>query len=145
MNTLTRINWIARGGLAFMFAYHGLVPKLLWLSAGERTMIQAHGISQVELFANLAGVGEIALAFWIVLAPRSAWPIGIAAAALAGSAAGRCAGESLDAQGGVQPRFTQCRRACSVRSGVEQQVLMRSPKTPLIQTPAPVSSSSPSS
>lgn len=84
MNTLSRINWIARGGLAFMFAYHGLVPKLLWLSAGERTMIQSHGISQVELFANLAGVGEIALALWLVLAPRSTWPIGIAATALAG-------------------------------------------------------------
>jgi len=84
MNTLSRINWIARGSLAFMFAYHGLVPKLLWLSQGERTMIQAHGINQVELFANLAGVGEIALAMWIVLASRSAWPIGIAAAALTG-------------------------------------------------------------
>jgi uncharacterized membrane protein YphA (DoxX/SURF4 family) len=84
LNTLTRINWIARGGLAFMFAYHGLVPKLLWLSAGERTMIQAHGISQVELFANLAGVGEIALALWLLFAPRSAWPIAIAATALTG-------------------------------------------------------------
>lgn len=84
MNTLARINWIARGGLAFMFGYHGLVPKLLWLSPGERTMIQAHGIDQVELFATLAGVGEIALALWIVLAPRSAWPLGVAAAALLG-------------------------------------------------------------
>ncbi|WP_404822085.1 hypothetical protein [Pseudomonas khavaziana] len=52
MNPLLRINWIARGGLAFMFAYHGLVPKLLWLSQGERAMIQAHGIEQVQLFAN---------------------------------------------------------------------------------------------
>ena len=84
MNTLARINWIARGGLAFMFGYHGLVPKLLWLSPGERTMIQAHGIDQVELFATLAGIGEIALALWIVLAPRSSWPLGVAAAALLG-------------------------------------------------------------
>lgn len=59
MNPLLRINWIARGGLAFMFAYHGLVPKLLWLSQGERAMIQAHGIEQVQLFATLAGVGEM--------------------------------------------------------------------------------------
>jgi hypothetical protein len=84
VNTLARINWIARGGLAFMFGYHGLVPKLLWLSPGERTMIQAHGIDQVELFATLAGIGEIALALWIVLAPRSSWPLGVAAAALLG-------------------------------------------------------------
>jgi len=84
MNSLVRINWIARGGLAFMFAYHGLVPKLLWLSQGERAMIQAHGIEQVQLFATLAGVGEIVLALWILLSPRSAWPIAVAAAALAG-------------------------------------------------------------
>lgn len=84
MNALERINWIARGGLAFMFAYHGLVPKLLWLSAGERLMIQSHGIDQVELFANMAGVGEIALGLWILLAPRSVWPLGIAATALLG-------------------------------------------------------------
>lgn len=84
MNALARINWIARGGLAFMFAYHGLVPKLLWLSAGEQMMIQAHGIEQVQLFATLAGVGEIALALWILLAPRNPWPIAVAAAALVG-------------------------------------------------------------
>lgn len=84
MNALVRINWIARGGLAFMFAYHGLVPKLLWLSQGERTMIQAHGIEQVQVFATLAGVGEIVLAVWILLSPRSAWPIAVAALALAG-------------------------------------------------------------
>ncbi|WP_422630789.1 hypothetical protein [Pseudomonas mucidolens] len=52
MNTLVRINWIARGSLAFMFTYHGLVPKLLWLSQGERAMIQAHGIEQVQVFAT---------------------------------------------------------------------------------------------
>lgn len=84
MNTLMRINWIARGGLAFMFTYHGLVPKLLWLSQGERAMIQAHGIEQVQMFATLAGIGEIALAVWILLSPRSAWPIAVAATALAG-------------------------------------------------------------
>lgn len=84
MNALVRINWIARGGLAFMFAYHGLVPKLLWLSDGERTMFQAHGIEQVQLFATLAGVGEIALALWIVLSPRNPWPIAVAATALIG-------------------------------------------------------------
>lgn len=59
MNALVRINWIARGGLAFMFAYHGLVPKLLWLSDGERTMIQAHGIEQVQLFVTLAGLARL--------------------------------------------------------------------------------------
>ncbi|MGL6245865.1 DoxX-like family protein [Pseudomonas sp.] len=84
MSALKRTHWIARGSLAFMFAYHGLVPKLLWLSTGERTMIQAHGIDQVELFAYAAGVVEIALALWLLLASRIAWPLIVASTALAG-------------------------------------------------------------
>lgn len=67
-----------------MFAYHGLVPKLLWLSPGERTMIQAHGIDQVELFAYAAGIAEIALALWLLLASRVAWPLIASSTALAG-------------------------------------------------------------
>ncbi|MHC8344768.1 DoxX-like family protein [Pseudomonas sp. RT6P73] len=84
MSALKRTHWIARGSLAFMFTYHGLVPKLLWLSPGERMMIQAHGIDQVELFAYAAGVAEIALALWILLAPRLAWPLIVASTALVG-------------------------------------------------------------
>ncbi|MFJ7284599.1 DoxX-like family protein [Pseudomonas sp. NPDC099000] len=84
MSALKRIHWIARGSLAFMFGYHGLVPKLLWLSPGERTMIQAHGIDLVELFAYATGVAEIALALWILLAPRITWPLITASTALAG-------------------------------------------------------------
>lgn len=67
----------------FMFAYHGLVPKLLWLSQGEQTMIQAHGIHQVALFAYGAGAAEIGLALWLLLSRRSAWPLIVASAALA--------------------------------------------------------------
>jgi hypothetical protein len=84
VSALKRTHWIARGSLVFMFAYHGLVPKLLWLSPGERTMIQAHGIHQVELFAYAAGVAEIALALWLLRASRITWPLIIASAALAG-------------------------------------------------------------
>ncbi|KAA0968771.1 DoxX-like family protein [Pseudomonas sp. ANT_H12B] len=84
MSVLKRVHWIARGGLVFMFAYHGLVPKLLWLSQGERTMIQAHGIQQVELFAYAAGVAEIGLALWLLLARRTAWPLIVASSALTG-------------------------------------------------------------
>lgn len=67
-----------------MFGYHGLVPKLLWLSPGERTMIEAHGIHQVELFAYSAGAAEIGLALWLLLARRSAWPLIVASMALLG-------------------------------------------------------------
>lgn len=84
MSVLKRLHWIARGSLVFMFAFHGLVPKLLWLSQGERTMIQAHGIAQVEMFAYAAGAAEIGLALWLLLARRIALPLIVAATALAG-------------------------------------------------------------
>lgn len=47
-------------------------------------MIQSHGISQVELFANIAGAGKIVLALWLLLAPRSSWPLAVATTALLG-------------------------------------------------------------
>jgi uncharacterized membrane protein YphA (DoxX/SURF4 family) len=80
----TQTHWIARAALVFMFAYHGLVPKLIWLSDGERMMIQAHGFEQVETMAMLAGIAELVLAVWLLLARRLAWPLGLAAGALAG-------------------------------------------------------------
>lgn len=75
---------LARLTLAFMFAYHGLVPKLLWLSDGERAMIQAHGLDNVQLIASLGGIAEIALALWLLLAPHSRWPVLLAGLALVG-------------------------------------------------------------
>ena len=84
MTPSTRINWIARSALAFIFGYHGLVPKLLWLSPGERAMIEAHGIRQVEALAMVAGVFEVMLALWMLIAWRSAWPLAVAALLLVG-------------------------------------------------------------
>ena len=84
MNALTRTHWIARASLAFMFAWHGLVPKLLWLSPTERSMIAAHGIGPVERVAQVAGVAELILALWLLLMPRSALPLLVAALVLLG-------------------------------------------------------------
>ncbi|GFM73364.1 hypothetical protein PSCICL_43560 [Pseudomonas cichorii] len=66
MNELQRIAWVARVGLALMFFYHGLVPKILWLSPGELEMIQAHGFADASRVAWLSGAAEIGLAISLI-------------------------------------------------------------------------------
>ncbi len=81
---LRRFAMLARCGLAFLFLYHGLVPKLLWLSSDERLMIAAHGLTHVELVATLAGLAEIILALMLLGVRQSRWPLALAALLLAG-------------------------------------------------------------
>ncbi|PVZ19460.1 MULTISPECIES: DoxX-like family protein [unclassified Pseudomonas] len=66
MPTLQRITWLARGALALVFAWHGLVPKILYLSPGEVQMIQAHGLPEPRWLLMGFGVLEVAIALWLV-------------------------------------------------------------------------------
>lgn len=81
---LQQIALLARVALALMFIWHGLVPKILWLSPDEVAMIQAHGFGAVEPIAQLAGLGEIALGLLLVLLRRQRWPLLLVAAVLLG-------------------------------------------------------------
>lgn len=73
----------ARLGLGFLFLYHGLVPKILWLAEDERRMIVAHGMGpDVETVALVAGLAEIALGAAILILVRQRWPVMVALAAL---------------------------------------------------------------
>lgn len=81
---LQQIALLARVALALMFVWHGLVPKILWLSPDEVAMIQAHGFGAVEAIAQLAGLGEIALGLLLVLLRRQRWPLLLVAAVLLG-------------------------------------------------------------
>jgi uncharacterized membrane protein YphA (DoxX/SURF4 family) len=90
---LRQIALMARLALALVFLWHGLVPKLLWLSADEVAMIQAHGLPAhglpahglpaPELVAGLAGAAEVLLALLLVLLRRRRWPLLLAGALLA--------------------------------------------------------------
>jgi uncharacterized membrane protein YphA (DoxX/SURF4 family) len=67
---------VARLGLAIIFAYHGLVPKLLLSHPDELAMLRDVGVppDKLRLVVSLVGVGEILfglclLAFW-----RFRWP-----------------------------------------------------------------------
>lgn len=81
---LQQIALLARVALALMFVWHGLVPKILWLSPDEVAMIQAHGFHAVAPIAQLAGLGEIALGLLLVLLRRQRWPLLLVAAVLLG-------------------------------------------------------------
>ena len=80
---LRRIALVARLALALVFLWHGLVPKLLWLSADEVAMILAHGLPAPELVAGLAGAAEVLLALLLVLLRQRRWPLLLAGALLA--------------------------------------------------------------
>lgn len=81
---LARIAWVARAGLAFMFFYHGLVPKLLAVSAGERLMIAAHGFENPERVAQLSGLVEILMAVWLLSPWYKRASLAVAGVVLAG-------------------------------------------------------------
>lgn len=83
---LLRIAWLARLALAVVFIWHGLVPKILWLSPDEVAMIAAHGLPDHPLFAPplIAGIGgaaEVLLGI-VLLVVRQRWPLLLAGAAL---------------------------------------------------------------
>lgn len=76
---------IARLVLGLLFIYHGLVPKLLFLSPDEVRMIEAHGWPlSTQRIAEVAGAAEIVLGLAILLLRRSDWPLWLAAMALLG-------------------------------------------------------------
>ncbi|BCJ06367.1 MULTISPECIES: DoxX-like family protein [unclassified Pseudomonas] len=83
MNRLNQVHWLARASLAFVFAYHGLVPKLIILSPGEQVLLQAHGLAHATWLSQAAGVAELALAA-LLLVQRLAWPLLVGAAVLLG-------------------------------------------------------------
>lgn len=75
---------IARWFLAFMFFYHGLVPKILHPSPLELEMVRAHGTGLPhEELSVIAGVLEILLAAAIVFFRQALWPLMLALVALA--------------------------------------------------------------
>jgi uncharacterized membrane protein YphA (DoxX/SURF4 family) len=67
---------VARVGLAIIFAYHGLVPKLLLQNADEFAMLRDVGVSPDKLHAIVvvAGFGEILFAVCLLAFWRFRWP-----------------------------------------------------------------------
>ena len=82
-NQISRIHFIARLSLAFVFIYHGLVPKIIWLSAVEVSLADAHhfGIPAAWL-SPMAGMMEILLGFSLIFYTQTLIPVYLAMAML---------------------------------------------------------------
>ncbi len=77
---------IARWAVAFVFFYHGLVPKLLLIHPSEITLVAATPTMGIEpaILVRLAGVAEVGLAVLIIVFWQYRWPLYVAGLALAG-------------------------------------------------------------
>jgi DoxX-like family len=72
----TVVHGVARVGLALIFAYHGLVPKLLGRHADEMAMLRDAGVGAESTGAVLAtlGVAELLFALCLLIFWRRRWP-----------------------------------------------------------------------
>ncbi len=82
-NESDNINHLCRYTISFIFFYHGLVPKIVFLSPVEQQLVNAHFPNQsTALISVIGGISEIILALCIIRYKRSLIPILIAAATL---------------------------------------------------------------
>ena len=66
---------LARGTVAFIWFYHGLVPKLLYHNRAELDLLSSIRTAPENLHkvATLAGIGEMAFAFLLLVFWRQTW------------------------------------------------------------------------
>lgn len=75
---------LARITLAFIFLYHGLIPKLLFLDQTELFINQTHldllNIKAIQpyMISYAAGIGEVILGLILLFLPKLKWPIWLA-------------------------------------------------------------------
>src|SRR5262245_26182351 len=71
----TSAHCVARSALAFVFAYHGLMPKLLSRHADEIAMLRDLGVPAERVGAVLTvfGVAELVLAVCLLLFWHHRW------------------------------------------------------------------------
>ena len=80
---LTHISFISRLSLGFLFIYHGLVPKILWLSPVETQLVSLSGLDlPANIVSLLAGIGEVLLGGSIIFFRKSIIPIYVAVVVL---------------------------------------------------------------
>ncbi len=80
------IHIIARLTVAFVWLWHGLVPKLIVQHPDEYTPILAMGVNQeiAEIIVGVSGWGEIVFGFLILLLWNARWPFWLTIVAMSG-------------------------------------------------------------
>ena len=77
---LVHVSLISRFLLGFLLIYHGLIPKILWLSPDEIKLVSSSGINvPASIVSPLAGIGEIVIGLMIILFRSSILPVYLAA------------------------------------------------------------------
>ena len=66
---------LSRFSLILIWAYHGLVPKLIFTAQSELAIMQAAGFTgwQADWLLRIAGVGELAMALLFYIGYRWPW------------------------------------------------------------------------
>lgn len=77
---------VCRCTIAFVWFYHGLVPKLIDPHEDELAMSMAIGLSRsgAEMMATIGGVVEIAISIAVLAFWRQRWPLLLTLAAMVG-------------------------------------------------------------
>ncbi|WP_087040986.1 MULTISPECIES: DoxX-like family protein [Psychrobacter] len=76
---LTHVSFISRLSLGFLFIYHGLVPKILWLSSIEIHLASLSGLNiSANIISPIVGIGEMILGCSILFFKKSIIPVYIA-------------------------------------------------------------------
>jgi len=74
-----KINIITRLNISFVFFYHGLIPKILFLDETEVLMINSHHYPfTIQSITLVAGITEILIACAILIFKKSLIPIYLA-------------------------------------------------------------------
>ena len=80
---LSHVSFVSRLLLGFLFIYHGLVPKILWLSATEIHLVEVSGLNlPAHVISPLAGISEIVLGGIIIFFQKTNVPVYFAALTL---------------------------------------------------------------
>ena len=67
---------LSRFAIAFIWLYHGLIPKLIFRHATELELInQGPVLGSAELTLMLAGIAEVLIGIGVVIFWKQAWPI----------------------------------------------------------------------
>ena len=67
---------LSRFAIAFIWLYHGLVPKLIFQHATELELINKGPVlGTAELTLMLAGIGEVALGVLVIVFWNRIWPV----------------------------------------------------------------------
>ncbi|ACF14268.1 DoxX family protein [Chloroherpeton thalassium ATCC 35110] len=81
---LQQVHIWARIGAAFVWIYHGLVPKLLFGHVDEIRLLQAGGIdfATAKSVLPIIGVAEILIGVLLLLTWSRSWPLALSAIAM---------------------------------------------------------------